>query len=115
VLLPIVYPTGVLIGSAVVHVMLALFGGANRPFSSTVRALAYTAPPQLLALIPVVGQGAAGLWVLVLEIIGVARVHRTSYGKSAGAVLAPALCACACLLIAIGVFGVVLAKLILSP
>jgi hypothetical protein len=114
-LLPVVYPVGVFIGAAIVHGGLALFGGANRSFAVTVRALAYTASPQLLGIFPVVGPLIAGVWVLALEIVGIARVHNTSYGKSAAAVLAPTLCLCVCVLGLIAIAGAVLAKVLMGP
>ena len=52
-------------------------------------------------MVPFCGSLAAGLWGLVLQIIGLSVIHRTSIGKSAVAVIAPAVICCACVILGI--------------
>jgi hypothetical protein len=97
VMMPLLYPISLVISAGIVHVGLMIFGGAKGSFNQTMRALCYSSGPQLLALVPFVGSIFAGLWMLVLEIIAIARVHRTGYGQAAAAILAPALLVCVCI------------------
>jgi hypothetical protein len=59
----------------------------------------------MLAVVPVCGF-LAGLYVLVLNIIGLSEAHGISRGKAAAAVLVPILLVCCCCALGIGLlFG----------
>src|SRR5205809_4886205 len=76
ILLPLFVVLVLFIGSAVVHVCLMIVGGANQPFETTFRVLAFshgsTGPLQMIA---VCGGMIAGVWALVCNCIGLARAH----------------------------------------
>ncbi|MGH7459212.1 MAG: YIP1 family protein [Longimicrobiaceae bacterium] len=74
---------------AIVHLLLKVASGAQGGFQATIRAVCYSAGPSLFAIIPVLGGLAGVVWSIVLEIIGLRQVHRTSSGKAAFAVLLP--------------------------
>ena len=105
---PIFFVLGLVISGAVFHVGLMIFGGANRSFNQTLRALSYATATNVLAFVPIVGPLLGGLWAMALHVIGLARVHRTTYAKSALAVFAPTLLACACGVALIAAFAGIL-------
>ena len=86
---------GILIGGVIVHLFLMLFGGANQGLTMTLRVISYAYAPQIFTVVPFVGWCVAGIWTLVLEIIGLAAAHRTDTWRAALAVLVPViLCIC---------------------
>jgi hypothetical protein len=86
---------GILILGVIVHLFLMLFGGANQGLTMTLRVISYAYAPQIFAVVPFVGGCIAAIWMLVLEIIGLAAAHRTDTWRAALAVLAPViLCVC---------------------
>ncbi len=95
---PIGAAIGIWIAAGIVHVGCLLFKCGDRGFSATFRAVAYAQGPQLLAVIPFLGQIAGAIWVLVIEIYALSRLQRTTPGRAAAAVLVPGavLAACCC-------------------
>lgn len=95
---PIGAAVGVWIAAGIVHVGCSLFKCADRGFSATFRSVAYAQGPQLLAIIPFLGQIVGGIWVLVIEIYALSRLQRTTPGRAAAAILVPGavLAACCC-------------------
>lgn len=79
VILVVVAPFLVALGlvgySAVVHLMLLLVMGGGGGFQATFRVLAYSQAALLFNIVPVVGGLAGGLWLLVLEVLGLSRAH----------------------------------------
>ena len=102
---PIFVLIGIFIWSAIVHLFLMIFGGANTGFAATLRVMCYAATVQIVQVVPMCGGVVAGIWALVLEIIGLAIVHRTTQGKSALAVLVPIALCCACIALVFAVAG----------
>src|SRR5215470_17915003 len=73
--------------AAVVHLCLMIVGGANQPFETTFRVLAFThGSTGVLELIPVCGGLIAGVWAIVVNCIGLARAHETDTGRAVLAV-----------------------------
>ena len=95
------------IWSGVLHLCLKILGGANQPFETTYRVIAYTAALSLFGIIPIVGGVVGGIWMIIVVIIGLAKAHEISIGKSVGAVLLP-LGACCVFYICIIVFAIAL-------
>jgi Uncharacterized protein conserved in archaea len=95
VLIPLFVIIGLFIGSAIVHLCLMIVGGANQPFETTFRVLAFsqgsTGP---LQMIPVCGGLISGVWALVCTCIGLARAHDTDTGRAVLAVLLPLIVCC---------------------
>ena len=102
---PVFVLIGVFIWSAILHLFLMLVGGANTGFSSTVRVVCYTGTVQVLQIVPFCGGMIAGIWALVLYIIGIAIAQRTTQGKAALAVLLPIVLCCVCVAIMAIAFG----------
>jgi hypothetical protein len=97
---------GLLIGTAIIHVCLMMVGGARHGFETTLRALAFAqGSTAWLNVIPCAGPLVLVVWVLVLEIIGIARAHETTAGKAALAIFLPMIVAgiCVAAVIAIAV------------
>jgi hypothetical protein len=105
VVAPLFVLIGVFVWSAILHLFLMLVGGARTDFASTVRVVCYTGTVQVLQVVPFCGGIFAGIWALVLYIIGLAIVHRTTQGKAALAVLLPIVLCCACVAIIGIAFG----------
>ena len=105
VLAPVFILIFLFIASGIVHLMLMLVGGTKASeagFEGTLRALAYSSVSQLGSVVPFAGGLIAMVWAIVLETIGLATLHRTSYGKAVAAILLPLLLCCVCLVFAFG-------------
>lgn len=78
---------------------LLLLGAQPKGFNVSVRASALSMAPYLLGLVPICGLYVFPLWALVLRIVGLSALHRTSGGKAAVAVLLPVVLLCGLVLI----------------
>jgi hypothetical protein len=92
-----------LIGSALFlsgleHLALMLLGAQPRSFSVTLRAYALSTGPSLLGLLPLCSLYVFPLWSVVLRILALMSLHRTSAGRAAAAVLLPIVLSCGALL-----------------
>jgi hypothetical protein len=86
-------------------------GGAKKPFETTLRVLGYAqGATAWLNIIPGGFLVAAG-WVLVAEIIGLAKAHEIEMGKSALAVFLPIIVCGGCM---IGIIGAAVAVLVVN-
>jgi len=108
VLVPLFVVIVLFVGSAIMHLCLMIVGGANQPFETTFRVVAFaqgSAGP--LQMIPVCGGLISGVWALVCNCIGLARAHETDTGRAVLAVFLPLIVCCG-LLIALmfGALGV---------
>jgi hypothetical protein len=92
--------------AAIYHVCLMILGAARRSLVDSFRVVCYSVGPQLFQIVPILGGFVAWVWQLVLQIIGMKVVHRTSYGRSTIAVLLPMLLCCGVvLLIGVAIAG----------
>jgi len=99
--IPILVVISTFIWTAVVHVLLWILGGAKEGYEATLRVYAYArGSTALFEWIPFCGGLVALVWGLVLQIIGLARVHGISGAKAALAVLIP-LAACCLIVVAL--------------
>jgi len=106
VLVPLFIIIGLFIGSAIVHLCLMLVGGANQPFETTFRVVAFSqgsAGP--LQMIPVCGGMISGVWTLVCNCIGLARAHNTDTGRVVLAVFLPLIVCCGAVMLLVFMFG----------
>lgn len=109
----LVAPVFALIGlsftSALYHVCLKMFGGANHGYEATFRVINYAASAQVLSILPIVGGIVAGVWTLVLDIIGLKHVHQTTYSRAIIAVIMPVLICCGFMILVVAaLFGAAL-------
>lgn len=83
---------GAFIGGAVLHIFVYLVGG-RKGIVQTIKAVMYgSTPGLLLGWIPIIGF-IAGIWSLVLEILGIRQLHELTTGKAVLAVLIPVIIA----------------------
>lgn len=86
---------GIIIGGLIIHLFLLIFVGAKQGLTMTLRVISYAWAPQIFVIVPLLGGCVAAVWMIVLEVIGLASVHRTDTWRSALAVLVPIfLCIC---------------------
>lgn len=81
--------------SGLYHLMLMLLGGANFPYETTFRVIAYAGgASSLLLAIPFCGQYVSGIVGIVFYIIGLMKAQEISGMKATAAVLLPMLICC---------------------
>ena len=72
-----------------------IVGGANQPFETTFRVLAFTqGSTGPLQIIPLCGGLISGVWAIVCYCIGLARAHETDTGRAVLAVFLPLIVCC---------------------
>jgi hypothetical protein len=95
ILLPLLIVIFLFIWSALAHLCLMIFGGANQSFETTFRVFAFTqgsAGP--LQIIPLCGGLISGIWAIVCNCIGLARAQETDTGRAVLAVFSPLIVCC---------------------
>ena len=102
---PILVLIGLFIYSAILHLFVMLVGANNSGYGATMRSMCYVGTVQILQVVPFCGGLIAFFWGIVLQIIGIAAVHRTSMGKAALVVLLPIAICCVCVAIIGVAFG----------
>jgi hypothetical protein len=98
ILLPFFIVIGLFIAAAILHFCCLIVGalaGSQSGFEGSYRAMAYSQVSSLAAIVPVVGPFVAIVWWIVLAVMGVQRLHRTTQGKAVAAVLIPMAVCCA--------------------
>jgi hypothetical protein len=96
---PVFIVIGLFLWSAMLHLSLVIVGGLERSeagFEGSFRVVSYSWVAQLANLIPVIGDLAVIVWSLVLAVIGVREIHKTTEGKAVVAVLIPVALCCVC-------------------
>ena len=83
-------PISLFAAAGVTHLSFMLFG-SKQGFSSTLRAIGYSCAPNILTVVPVIGNFLGPLGVLIYGIIACAAVHRFSGVRAVAAYLAPML------------------------
>ncbi len=85
---------GLFVSAGLDHLALHLLGARPRSFSVSLRAGALATGPYLLGLVPLCSFYVFPLWSLVLRVIALSHLHRTSAGLATLAVLLPLLLLC---------------------
>jgi hypothetical protein len=108
VVLPITAAITILLGlficAAVLHLFVLLVGAAKASasgFEGTFRVVAYASTASLAQVIPFIGGLITLVWWIFLSIKGIERLHRTTSGRAAAAVLLPIVAVVVCIFIAI--------------
>jgi len=96
VLGPLLVAVALFISSAILHVLLLLFGGAPRGFEATFRVRCYAEAASIIRLIPFCGTAIFVIYTLILAIVGLSEAHRIGRGRAAAAVLVPLILFCCC-------------------
>lgn len=110
IVVPLLTVLGLLITAAIYHLCLIILSGASRSIEQTFRVVCYSTGPQLLQILPIAGGVLAAVWQVVLTIMGLKIVHRTTYGKTIIAVFLPLLVCCTIVILFLAaVMGTVIA------
>ncbi|MEO6053472.1 MAG: YIP1 family protein [Chthoniobacterales bacterium] len=92
VLSPVIYTVFAFIGSALVHSLLLIMGGAKESYETTFRVFCYTVGAlSVLLFIPICGGSIQSIWVLVVLCIGLKEAHRIDTGRAVLTVLSLAM------------------------
>ena len=89
VLSPIIIVVFTFIGAGIYHICLSIIRGANRDFEATFKAVCYSYGPYLFQIVPICGQLVGSVWIIVMYVIGLREMHRTTTGKAMFAVFLP--------------------------
>lgn len=101
--LPLLIIIGLFITSGFLHLFLMMIKGARAGYEATFRVAAYSYGANVLLALPVCGYLLAGVWAVVLTIIGLKEAHAISGGKAFFAVCFPVLLCCGLVLLAASV------------
>ena len=71
-----------IVASLLLHVFVLVLAPRRRSLTATVRTICYASGPGLFAIIPFVGGWVAGIWGVVLTVIGLREAHRTTTGRA---------------------------------
>jgi hypothetical protein len=89
ILSPFLVTLLICITSLVVHLLLVMVRGGKNRFEATFRAVCYAQSTQIWTILPFLGSLLAGLWIVVVQIIGLKEMHGISYAKVIFAILIP--------------------------
>lgn len=77
------------IQTLLLHLFVLMLAPEHRGIGSTVRVICYASGPAVLSAVPLVGALAAGVWGLVLQVVGIREAHRTTTGRAVVVALGP--------------------------
>ncbi len=86
---PIIVIFAIFISSLVLHVLLAIVRGANNGYEATFRVISYSQAVQVWGFIPFIGTWISWIWQLIVQVIGLREIHKTSYARVMIAFLIP--------------------------
>ena len=73
---------GLLIGAGIMHLFLLIVGAGNKGYEATFRTLAFAnGSLAWMQVVPFVGGIVAAIWMLVIQVIGLAKAQETDIGK----------------------------------
>lgn len=81
-LAPFVALVGLGLTTAIYHLGALALAPERRGLGATARVVCYSAGPSVLAALPFLGSLVGGVWTLVLQVVGLREVHRTSTGRA---------------------------------
>ncbi|RMG13524.1 MAG: hypothetical protein D6729_14830, partial [Deltaproteobacteria bacterium] len=94
---PVGAALGILIWAALLHLSALVFGAAGGGWDATFKAVCYSQGPQVFNIVPQVGPLVALIWGVVIQIVGIQKLHGTTTGKAALVVLIWYLLCCLCI------------------
>jgi len=71
-----------LASAAVQHVTLAVLGGARGTYGTTLKAVCYSSSALAFNVFPICGTAVGVVWQLVVQVIGLRELHRTSTARA---------------------------------
>ena len=102
ILAPVFVAIGLFIWAGLLHLCLMLVGGLSEStsgFEGTFRVVSYVTVAQFANIIPIAGGLIAVVWSIILGVIGLTDLHRTTQGKATAAILIPIALCCVCAMI----------------
>jgi hypothetical protein len=105
------YPLGLIIYAAILHLSCMLLGAGKNGYYATFRVVAYASATNVIGMLPCLGF-IAGLYGIVLAILGISSVQETTLGRAAAAVLLPLLVVVCCGCAVVGIAGAGLASML---
>jgi hypothetical protein len=105
VLSPLFVVIGLFIWSGIYHLMLLLLGDASRGFGITFRVVCYASTTQLFNIVPFCGGLIAGIWNMVLSMMGATIAHRTDAWRAILAYFLPVIICCCIPLVILFMMG----------
>lgn len=110
IIFPFIVTAWLFVWSGITHLVLTIFGWRKEEYEASFRLIAYSEGPSFFLVVPFIGGLISIIWQLVLVIIGVKEVHRTTTGQALIVVFLPTIlcCLCCCSLIwwIIGLAGI---------
>ncbi len=89
IVIPFFVVIGLFISSSVWHLLLLIVRGANNGFEATFKVVAYSQSTQIFSIVPFAGSLIGSIWRIIIQIIGLREIHKTSYLKVIVAFLIP--------------------------
>lgn len=89
VIIPILWVAWIFVSSGITHLLLLIVRGGENGYEATLRVVSYSQATQVWSLIPFVGGTIGWIWQLVVQVIGLRHIHRTSYLRVIVAFLIP--------------------------
>lgn len=77
--IPVMIALGIFMYSGILHLLLLIVRGGNKGFEATFRVVSYSQAAQVVGIIPFVGGWIGGIWLLIIQVIGLREIHETSY------------------------------------
>ncbi|MBW2130716.1 MAG: zinc-ribbon domain-containing protein [Deltaproteobacteria bacterium] len=86
---PLWVTIGMFLASGVLHACLWIVGGGSKGFEGTFRVIALSQAAGICQVIPFFGGAVGGIWRLAVRIVGLKKIHRTTYPRVILAFLIP--------------------------
>lgn len=81
VISPLLVTINLLVSSIIIHGLLHVVRAGKSKFEATFRVVAYSQATMVWSIIPLVGGPIGWVWRIIVYIIGLKEIHRTSYGR----------------------------------
>lgn len=112
VVMPIIALISIIFSTALYHFVLWILRGTTNRIEGTLNAVCYASAAQLFMIVPLLGGMVAGVWQMVLVIIGLREIHGIPTWKALLAVLLPMLVCCLAVVGLVGIGAAILVPLI---
>ena len=96
IIFPFIVIAWFFIWSGIAHLILTIFGWRKEEYEASFRLIAYSEGPSFFMIVPFIGGLISIIWQLVLVVIGVKEVHRTTIGQALIVVFLPSILCCLC-------------------
>ena len=82
VIIPAAVAFTCILGAAVQHVTLAVLGGARATYGATLKAVCYSSSALAFNVFPLCGTPVGAVWQVVIQVIGLRELHRTTTARA---------------------------------